>query len=210
MNITNKYLTKKDIQNIFLLMISIILFIGILQWGYYLIKNKKYKNRLTESFVIPPPSNPTVDLPMNSRYTCENVCGPMARCSITGEQCSADIDCYGCQPKEPPIIQSSSIDVPRENDAGKMSSNITPSYSTLTTDLGTKAKLYQKGENIKPPSYFKGVNEWRNSYDAGMKLYDTRYNPSLSVNSTTVSYPERPSMSGEFTYKGPLAANDFL
>jgi hypothetical protein len=206
MKITNKNIINKDVINIFLLILSILLFIGILQWGYYLIKNK---GRFTESFVIPPPSNPTVDLPMNSQYTCENVCGPMARCSITGEQCSADIDCYGCQPKEPPIIQSNSSDVPGENDAGKMSS-ITPSYSTLTTDIGSKAKLYQKGENIKPPSYFKGVNEWRNSYDVGMKLYDKRYNPSLSVNSTTIDYPARQTMTGEFTYKGPLASNDFL
>jgi len=39
-----------------------------------------------------------VDLPINTKYSCKNMCGPHATCSLTGEQCTSDIDCYGCQP----------------------------------------------------------------------------------------------------------------
>ena len=39
----------------------------------------------------------TVNLPINTTISCENMCGPLNRCSITGQQCTSDIDCYGCQ-----------------------------------------------------------------------------------------------------------------
>jgi hypothetical protein len=39
-----------------------------------------------------------VNLPLTDTYSCQNFCGPTARCSVTGQQCSADIDCPGCNP----------------------------------------------------------------------------------------------------------------
>ena len=38
-----------------------------------------------------------VDLPLTTNYSCQNMCGPPARCSITGEQCRSDSDCFGCK-----------------------------------------------------------------------------------------------------------------
>ena len=42
-----------------------------------------------------------VNLPLNTTTTCHNFCGPPARCAITGNKCTSDIECPGCQPKNP-------------------------------------------------------------------------------------------------------------
>ena len=41
----------------------------------------------------------TVNLPINDPVSCKNFCGPNAKCLLTGEQCTSDIDCQGCVPK---------------------------------------------------------------------------------------------------------------
>ena len=38
-----------------------------------------------------------VDLPLTTNYSCKNFCGPPGRCSITGQQCLSDTDCFGCK-----------------------------------------------------------------------------------------------------------------
>lgn len=41
-----------------------------------------------------------VNLPINTtKDTCDNMCGPLARCALSGEQCLADSDCCGCDAK---------------------------------------------------------------------------------------------------------------
>lgn len=52
-----------------------------------------------------PGTSHTVNLPINTTYECENKCMPPARCSITGQQCSSDIDCCGCNPNSKKIQQ---------------------------------------------------------------------------------------------------------
>ena len=194
------------------------MFIGIIKWGNYLIKTKKCNKNNKEGFdmyAMPiidthtPQTSHNVDLPINTTFSCTNMCGPLARCSKTGEQCTSDVDCYGCQP---PLNLSNNTtkNVRGQNDAGKLTDGVTPTYSELTTDIGTQAKLYGKGENFKPPSYFKGVNEWKKSFDVGMELYDRKYNPSIEILPFLPKYPKRPSLSGEFVDDGPLAANAYL
>ena len=220
-----KLITKTTI-NIILLVISAFMFIGIIKWGSYLIETKpcdKYcdkhgGNKFKEGFDMyaqptidlgMPDTSHTVNLPLNTTFSCENMCGPLARCSKTGEQCTSDVDCYGCQPKvyEPEYERK---DVRGQNDAGKLTSGITPRYSTLTTDIGTQAKLYGPTENLAPVQYFKGVNEWRKSFDVGMELYNKKFNPSIDMLPFLPKYPPRPSLSGEFIDNGPLASNAFL
>jgi hypothetical protein len=212
-----KLITKTAI-NIILLVISVFMFMGIIKWGSYLIKYKPCVNGMKEGFDMyaqptidmgTPETSHTVNLPINTTFSCENMCGPLARCSKTGEQCTSDVDCYGCQPKVyvPDYIKK---DVGGQNDAGKLTTGITPRYSVLTTDIGTQAKLYDKGENLMPMKYFKGVNEWRKSFDVGMELYNKKFNPSIQILPFLPKYPPRPSLSGEFVDDGPLAANAFL
>jgi len=209
----------KNVINVFLLIISVLMFIGIIKWGDYLIKTKKCSlKEMKEGFdayanptidMGTPETSHTVNLPINTTLSCENMCGPLARCSKTGEQCTSDVDCYGCQPKVQ--INNKKIEEIRgQNDAGKLTGGITPTYSTLTTDIGTQAKLYGKGENLDPPTYFKGVDTWTKPFKVGMEMYNKRYNPNIEVLPFLPKYPERKTLSGEFVDDGPLASNAFL
>jgi hypothetical protein len=211
-------LITKTVINILLLVISVFMFMGIIKWGSYLIKTKPCVNGMKEGFDMyaspildtnTPETSDTVNLPINTTFSCENMCGPLARCSKTGEQCTSDVDCYGCQPKvyEPAYTKKN---IGGQNDAGKLTSGITPRYSVLTTDIGTQAKLYDKGENLTPPQYFKGVDQWTKPFKAGMELYNKKFNPNIQVLPFLPKYPPRPSLSGEFVDDGPLAANAFL
>jgi len=213
----------KNYFEIILFVISLLMFIGIIKWGNYLIKTRKcgFKNedKATiggnqgfQNFSIDmgtPETNHNVNLPINTTYSCENICGPLARCSKTGEQCTSDVDCYGCQAKIfVPIYTTEEIG--GQNDAGKLTGGITPQYSTLTTDIGTQAKFYGKGENLNPPSYFKGVNQWKKAFNTGMELFDKRYNPNINTLPYLPKYPKRKTLSGEFIDDGPLASNAYL
>jgi hypothetical protein len=156
-----------------------------------------------------PSTSHSVDLPINTTYSCNNMCGPMAKCSITGEQCSTDVDCYGCRPTYvPPKTNYVGDDVRGQNDAGKLTVGQTPQYSSLTTDIGSRAAFFDK--NAQVPQYSEGTNIWRTSFDYGLMLYDKRYNPNLQYQEFLPKYPERTTLSGEFVDNGPLAANDYL
>jgi len=261
--------------------ILLLLFIGIIQWGnylitnHYIVENFKNKNFISNDSGIS--TTHTVNMPLTTTVSCQNFCGPQNRCYITGEQCIADVDCYGCHPDKEKlnndtinysgynedntnmttpnnIVQNVSnfiykntginqndnnsgsgpgfsgstvvnavsnsltgnffdnsniIDDPirGQNDAGKLTTEINPTYSVLTTDIGTRSKLVND-PHIQPPQYFKGVNQWRETFDAGEELFDKRYNPNSQQ--FTLKYPQRTTLSGEFIDNGPLAANDYL
>uniref|UniRef100_A0A6C0B2A5 Uncharacterized protein n=1 Tax=viral metagenome TaxID=1070528 RepID=A0A6C0B2A5_9ZZZZ len=186
----------------------------IFQWGNYLIQNG-YIRQVSEAFTSlnpiidngGPSTNHTVDLPLTNPISCKNMCGPNNRCSLTGEQCSSDIDCFGCNPHTKQFTPENSEMIRGQNDAGKLTTEQTPTYSVLTTDIGSRAKLIASRETP-PPDYFKGVNTWKQTFDEGAELFDKRYSP--SAQSFMPSYPKRLSLSGEFEDNGPLAANDFL
>ena len=179
-----------------LFIISLLLLFGILYWINH--------NKVIEYFSQPEntDTNHTVNLPINSTSSCTNICGPPGRCSKTGGQCITDIDCPGCQPPTPTFIPPP-VDIRGQNEAGKLTNGVTPTYSTLTTDIGTNAKLYNK--LLTPPiQYNEGINTWRYSFDIGNELYQKRYNPNLN------NYPPRTTLSGQFDDVGPLAANAYL
>ena len=76
-------------NNTLLAIITLILFIGIFYWidllsnnGYIVYKLKEgFENVIKES----KDTTHTVSLPLNTTYTCQNFCGPTARCSKTGQ-----------------------------------------------------------------------------------------------------------------------------
>ena len=191
---------------------AFVLLVFILCWIHYLVNNKY----IVECFDVltqgvqdrgQSDTNHTVNLPLTSTYSCQNFCGPTARCSITGQQCTADIDCPGCQPYVPPLPPTNNC-VPGENDAGKLTVGVTPTFSTLTTDIGTQAKLITKDPLKKPVQANFGVNTWRSKFDEGDKLFKNRYvcnnYPYLS------QYDRRFSDTGMFVQDGPLASNAYL
>jgi hypothetical protein len=148
----------------------------------------------------------TVNLPLNTTTSCTNFCSPTGRCALTGQQCLADIDCPGCQPNEPG--SSDSECVPGNDDAGKLTAGTTPTYSTLTTDIGTKATTFTRKKFSKPASPNYGVNIWMSKFKEENNMFKQRYTPSgLQY---MPSYPERYSLTGDFVENGPLPSNSFL
>lgn len=156
----------------------------------------------------------TVNLPINTKYSCKNMCGPQATCSITGEQCTSDIDCYGCRPTKKKrkgkrrMNDNHNYDnVIPFDDNGKLTDNVTPSYSTLTSDIGTHAYYFENKINSPALYYNKGINTWRETFDEEKLLYDKRYNPSIFFTQFIPSYHATPTLTGEFMVVGPYASN---
>ena len=166
-----------------------------------------------------PKTNHTVNIPLTTTFGCKNFCGPPARCAITGEQCMADIDCRGCNPYGPDFKPPSTKNVPGNNEAGKMTWGVTPTYSDLTTDMGTQAKLFSDNRmnasnNPNKPNLSKpvqanfGMNTWITSFNGGQQLFDERYKPAgLQY---MPNYDKRYTLTGEFVDDGPLPSNAYL
>ena len=199
----------KNKNNTILAIITLILFIGIFYWidflsnnGYIYYKIKEgFKNVIRES----KDTSHTVNLPINTTYTCQNFCGPTARCSKTGEQCMADIDCPGCMPYTNSKNEITP-DVPGDNDAGKMTTGVTPTYSPLTSTYQSFKRVGD--DNEKPAQANFGVDTWTSKFDMGTKFYNQRYKPQgLQF---MPQYPDRYTTTGEFKTDGPLAANSTI
>jgi len=146
----------------------------------------------------------TVDLPLTTTYSCQNFCGPTARCAITGQQCFADIDCPGCQPYSPPLPKTKEC-IPGDNDAGKLTVGVTPQYSSLTSGYGTQKKIITHDMYGKPVQPNFGVNTWRSSFDKGQDLFNKRYKTKQLK--YMPNYPPMYSITGEFIGDGPLPSN---
>ena len=155
-------------------------------------------------------TNHTVDLPINTTYSCENMCGPQSQCSITREQCTSDIDCYGCQPPTQYNDDLNNKKIKPYNDAGRLIYNQNPQYSVLTTDIGTNAS-YFRSKNKKVPKPYLGIDKWMNSANIGMQYYYKAHNYPFITNPDKFYYlPEykvSESATGLFVDYGPIAAN---
>jgi hypothetical protein len=150
----------------------------------------------------------SVDLPLTTTYTCQNFCGPNARCATTGQQCLADIDCPGCQAKSTNQLTSKKkkeYNVPANDDAGKLTVGLTPQYSPLTTGYGTKEKIVTDDLYARPLQANFGVDTWGESFNEGQILFNKRYRPNQLQNMP--NYPPMYSITGEFINDGPLPSN---
>ena len=182
--------------------LSVILLICVFRQIDFLAVNKYivecFQNQMPESSN----TSHTVNMPLNTTYSCKNFCGPTSRCSITGQQCFADIDCPGCQPYSPPL-KKLPYNIPGDDDAGKLTLGQTPQYSPLTTGYGTKERVINKNNKPAMPNF--GINTWLTNFNEERKLFEKRYTPSgLQF---MPNYPERYDMLGEFIDDGPLASN---
>jgi hypothetical protein len=200
---------QKKYNNIFLALFCVVLIFFIFQWIGFLSLNKYIVECFTSN--VPEDMNGStshsVDLPLTTKYSCKNFCGPAARCSITGQQCTADIDCPGCQPYSPPLPKSSDS-IPGNNDAGKLTYNMTPQYSPLTTGYGTREKIITNNMYSKPAMPDFGVNTWFSEFEEEKDLFDKRYKPPELPNMP--KYEKRYTLSGQFIDDGPFPANSEL
>jgi len=292
-------------KNILYLILTIFLSFAIISYGTYLIREKYIVECFQSIDTGSSETNHDVDQPINTKTSCKNMCGPLARCSITGEQCTSDVDCYGCQKinknkdknmmvgdenaNESSKIKKSDlnpnigydesgkvVDIPPSqtsalgpgnqnsgvsgggpngggtgsnenkngdgglidatfnqnnsdgdntngnitispfnsnlayNDAGKLTVGVTPTYSPLTTDIGTKSGLVgASGELKRPPLYDKGTDLWTEYFNNEYEFFKMRYTPPKNLPFET-AYPKTSTLSGEFSGDGPLASNASL
>jgi hypothetical protein len=147
-------------------------------------------------------------MPLTTTTSCSNFCGPTSRCAKTGQQCFTDIDCPGCQPQTKGN-NNTNTNIVGDNAAGKLTFSLTPQYSTLTTDMGTRAMTFLGKDFSKTPSPTFGINTWRDDFDTEQKLFNKRYKPPDSLQYMP-SYSQRYSVTGDFIEDGPLAANALL
>jgi hypothetical protein len=161
-------ISAKQYTILFLAICSFILFIVIFKWIDYLTNNKYVTECFTTAPIVEYTSGATshsVDLPLTTSYSCKNFCGPNARCSITGQQCFADIDCPGCQPYSPPLKRETNCGPPGDNDAGKLTWGQTPNYSPLTSGYGTQETVITSDMNARPAIASFGVNTYMDSFN---------------------------------------------
>jgi hypothetical protein len=183
--------------------LSIILLITIFNWIDVLVN----KNYIVECFNTNSPEySHSIDLPLNTKTSCNNFCGPPARCAITGQQCTADIDCPGCQPKQQKGKQKAKS-IPGNDEAGKLTFTQAPQYSPLTSDIGTEARIVNPKKLSRAPSL--NIN---NNWLADFYKSEQQYNRQFKIDKLPFidNYETRYTLSGEFMIDGPLAANAYL
>lgn len=222
-------ISKNKLYIIFLALISVLLLGFIFNWIDYLVNNQyiiecfeQNTSDSNETVCIPKHlvkqdgpnyvlesslTSHTVDIPLTTKTSCSNFCGPTAKCSITGDQCTSDVDCPGCLPYKPSKIVHTKM-IPGQNDAGKLTFNIAPRYSSLTTDIGTQAKLVTNNKFSRPAMANFGENTWRSSFDEDATQFNRAFKTKQLTNMPT--YKNRYSLSGEFIDEGPLPSNAYL
>jgi hypothetical protein len=185
-------ISKKDYYIIFLAFITLILLVIIFKWINYLSNNNyiNYEKNGIEGFN----STYISDGHIGGSKTTHNVNLPLT--TSFGSQSNIS--------KPTPYKKY----VPAENDAGKLTSGVTPTYSSLTTDIGTHAKLINYNTNIATPQLSNGVNTWMSNFNKGKKLFDSKFvPPQLQY---MPQYKKHYSASGEFIDIGPTASNAYL
>jgi hypothetical protein len=156
----------------------------------------------------------TVDLPLTTTYTCNNMCGSQSKCYLTGDQCTSDTDCPGCKIPIPSYKEYNSKNVKGNNNAGKYD-YLVPQYSNLTNDIGTKAKLYTTtNKNAPPPPSYYGPILFAKSANIATKMNKNNssfiWDPAPNDYNYLPKYPNRYSATGLFLDDGPLPSNSYL
>jgi len=203
---------KQNKFHLFLFIVSIFLLFIIFKWIHYLVTNNYIVECFQQKYSSSNPINiNNVNIPLTTSYSCNNFCNTTARCSITGQQCVADNDCPGCQPYVPPSQKNKqNMQVPGDNDAGKISVGVANPYSTLTTDIGTQAAFFNEYNYAKPPPEANfGANTWLDKSNQLNNLYNNRYVLSSKIEYLP-NYSNTYSTTGKFLNTEPLAANAYL
>jgi len=173
----------------------------------------------------------TIDMPINTTYGCKNFCGPQAQCAITREQCTADIDCYGCNPGPTRTFPKEESAADPYEDAGKLGINQSLQYSYLTNgynDHGIDfAPAYPNSINSQIQQPYLGVDKWTESFNKGLEYYNKKREsrdkygegrapdfffdePTGLAEVAAPSYPTTISATGQFYETLPPASNAYL
>ena len=167
-----KMTMKREVIIILLCCIAISIFISLYMPTYPYIEN--FDSAVYKDMGLGD-TNHTVNLPINTTYECENKCMPPARCSITGEQCSSDIDCCGCNP----YVEG-----------------FTSSMNDITSTTFENPPQYFKGIDMWSDSFNYGAELYNKQHNP--LLQTARY----GQNNILLNYPDRQTLSGDFTESG--------
>ncbi len=229
--------------------VNIVLFWIVIKYGVNVIKKYCYclKEGLTDfemysQKIVPYPRDAlinysnvnsplyshNVNLPINDPVSCKNFCGPNAKCLLTGEQCTSDIDCYGCNPG--PSNEKSTCtlkDVMPNDSAGKLGQNLSLQYSSLTTGYNNHnadfAQIYPDSKNAELTMPYQGLDTWTQSFNKGLELYNKKMESAEKHSVSALGfgfeskkqyyepkYPLSSSLTGQFYETTPPAANATL
>lgn len=140
----------------------------------------------------------TVDLPITFPFSCKNFCGPGNKCAITGEQCSNDYDCHGC-----------------ENIPNLKPPKVNPYYNELSSNNEQMDYVYVGAKNNLTPftsSYNNKIqNEWMKNFNTAIQLYNRKElanNPLTDFEKKIVpNYPTTVSATGQYYETTPPEYN---
>ena len=164
-------------------------------------------NYCTEEFTNNNSVTHTIDLPLVNSISCNNFCGPTAKCVKTGEQCLADIDCFGCGLKQPVT------DIYSYEASGKLGPNLT--YSPLTSGYDSHSSDFEEANNgsflTEVGQPYLGIDKWQKSFNQGLAIYNKKQenDPPLTSFEKSIkpAYPVHLSMTGLFYETTPLPGN---
>ena len=197
------FLRKNTILSYVILLLLCICFFHYL----FVVKKENFNNNNSKY-------SHSVDLPLTTTYTCNNMCSSQSKCYITGEQCTSDTDCYGCNIPNKMYEKKNNRNIRGNNNAGKYSF-LVPQYSKITTDIGSQAKIYNiKNKNVGPPPIYFGPFLFNEVANLGTKINKDNssfiWDPKSEDKKYTIQYPKRDTVTGLFLDEGPLASNAYL
>ena len=164
----------------------------------------------------------TVNLPINDPVSCKNFCGPNAKCLLTKEQCTSDIDCQGCNPGPTKQTKCDTKEVAPYDGAGKglQHSPLTTGYNNHNVNF---AQIYPDSKDAQIKRPYEGLDKWTDSFNKGLELYNkkrgiadkynrgadttTDTNPDMDTPSFETKYPTTISATGLFYETTPPASN---
>ena len=163
----------------------------------------------------------SVNLPINDPVSCKNFCGPNAKCLLTKEQCTSDIDCQGCNPGPTKQTACQTKDVKPYDGAGKglQHSPLTTGYNNQNINF---AQIYPDSKDAQIKRPYEGSDQWTDSFNKGLELYNKKRsiadkynsgsdtNPDTNMTSFETKYPTTVSATGLFYETTPPASNSSL
>lgn len=173
-----------------------IFFIIFLYYYFTKLKPSIFEGYETNYFNEANEYSKTVDLPLTFPFSCKNFCGPKNTCAITGEQCSNDYDCTGCENMnklKPPKVDPYYLELSPNN-----------KFNMDSVYVGSK-------NNLTPQYYSQTDNKWIKTFNEAIKMYNERQLYNTPINDfekkIQIYYPQTVSSTGQFYSTTPPPYN---
>lgn len=187
--------------------VSLFLFWFVINVSSSICNNYKMIEGITNNNINSSLYSHTVNLPINDPISCKNFCGPKSQCAITREQCTSDIDCYGCKSVSTKESECLEKDVKPYDATGKLGQNQGLQYSSLTTGFNNHninfSEVYSGSKNAEIVPSYKGASSWTQSFNSGIKLYNDKRASYDKYSSYLIDYEEPDIAPSKMSYYEP-------